>query len=160
MASYSLRQLEARLQKVVTVTTTEIETERDDPQLRGQFVFRDDAGEKFLWGPRPYRYEHHTVVTVPEADQLTFLCPACFEKNAGPKGTHGVIVTFAGRNVPDDAGSIDSDGKPSRWNVSGTSLDNLVLTPSILLDSKRKADEGCHWHGFVGSSDIAPGHAG
>lgn len=37
--SYALRQLEGHLQKVVAVTTTEIE--QDDPKLKGQYVFRD-----------------------------------------------------------------------------------------------------------------------
>lgn len=159
-APFSLLQLEARLYKNVTVTTSEKDDGVPYPELKGQWVFRDEAGEKFLWSPRPYRFEHHPVDTPSEADYIMFLCPVCFAKNGGAKGTHSVMVSFAGRNVPDDAGSVDADGKPSRWNVSGTSLDNLVLTPSILLDAKRKAEEGCHWHGFVGSSGILPGHAG
>jgi len=158
--AYTLRQLEARLEKVVRVETSEIDQANDDPELKGKYVFRDDSGEKFMWGPRPYRYEFLDVGTVAEADQIMFLCPACFAKNGGAVGTHSVMVTFAGRGVPDEAGSVDSDGKPSRWTASGTSLDDLVLTPSILLDAKRKPGEGCHWHGFVGSSGIPPGQAG
>lgn len=156
--AYSLRQLDGRLQKLVTVTTHEVE--QDEPSLKGQYVFRDENGDKFMWGPKPQRYEFHTVQTVGEADQILFLCPLCFAKNGGPKGTHSVLVTLAGRNIPDDVGSRDADGKPSRWNASGTSIDDLVLTPSILLDAKRAPNEGCHWHGFVGSSGIPPGHAG
>ena len=128
---YSLRQLKARLQKVVEVTTSEIE--QNDPKLKGQFVFRDDDGEKFMWGPGAIRYEYHNVEALTEADHIMFLCPACFAKNGGAVGTHSVMVTFAGRSVPDVAGTRDADGNPSRWNVSGTSLDDLVLTPSILL---------------------------
>lgn len=156
--AFSLRQLEAELQKTIVVTTAEIE--QDDPDLKGQFVFRS-GGEKFMWGPRPYRYELHDVATVADADLLTFLCPLCFAKNGGTKGTHSVMVSFAGRNIPEDAGSVDCDGKPSRWTVvSGTSLDDLSLAPSILLDAKRKPEEGCHWHGFVGSNGVAAGQAG
>jgi hypothetical protein len=156
--THPLRTLEARLQKVVAVSTSEVE--RDDPKLRGLYVFRDEGGEKFMWGPNPVRYEFHDVASVAEADQVMFLCPACFAKNGGPVGTHSVMVTFEGRDVPGVAGSRDAEGKPSRWRASGSTVDDLVLTPSILLDAKRKPDEGCHWHGFVGSSGIPPGHAG
>lgn len=164
MTAYPLRQLEGQLLKTVTVTTTEIETDEDDPnetnKVKGLYVHRDETGEKFLWSPRPERYEHHPVATVAEADQVMFLCPLCFEKNGGSKGTHSVMVTFEGRNVPDEASSRDHTGKPSCWNASGSSIDDLVLTPSILLDASREPTHGCHWHGFVGSSGIPPGHAG
>lgn len=161
MTAYPLRQLEADLRKIVTVITTEIEAGHEDPDLNGKYVFRDSSGEKFLWGPRPYTYEFHKVENISEADHIDFLCPLCFEKNGGAKGTHMVMVSFAGRNVPDEAGSRDSTGAPSRWAiVSGSSLDDLVLSPSILLDASREPDKGCHWHGFVGSAGIPPGHAG
>lgn len=153
MTSISLRMLKAKLQKVVAVTTTEIGPD-------GKYIFRDETGEAFMWGPNPTRYEYHNVETVAEADHIMFLCPLCFTKNGGPQGTHSVMVTFAGRTVPDEAGTRSHDGKASRWNVSGTSLDDLVLTPSILLDAGHKVEGGCHWHGFVGSSGIPPGHAG
>lgn len=152
MTAYSLRVLEAELQRVVTITTAETET--DDHECAGQYVFRDDDGNKFMWGPQPERYQFQPVATVAEADHVMFLCPLCFEKNGGPVRTHSVQVTFAGRNVPDAAGTRGKDGKPTRWNVSGTTIDDLVLTPSIQLNG------GCDWHGFVGSSGIAPGHAG
>jgi hypothetical protein len=158
MTSIPLRQLEADLQKTVAVTTSEIETEEGD--CKGMYLFREDDGSKFMWSPTPTRYGHHDVATVAEADHIMFLCPKCFTKNGGSVGTHAVMVTFAGRNVPDEASSHDADGKPSRWTASGTTIDNLVLTPSILLDAKRKPTEGCHWHGFVGSSGIPAGHAG
>jgi hypothetical protein len=159
MAAYPLRQLNAKLSKTVTVATSEIEQDESD-NCKGMYVFRDNDGAKFLWSPRPYRYENHNVETVAEADQIMFLCPACFAKNGGASGTHSVLVTFAGRNVPDEAGSRDAEGNPSRWNASGTTIDDLSLTPSILLDAKREQEDGCHWHGFVGSSGIPVGHAG
>lgn len=153
---YSLRQLEGELYKIVTVITNEIE--RDGPSW--SYVHRDEEGEKFMWGPRRERYQFHPVQTVAEADEVSFLCPLCFARNGGARGTHHVMVTFAGRDVPEDAGTRDSTGKPSRWNVGGSCLDDLVLTPSILLDAGRSPDRGCHWHGFVGSNGIPPGHAG
>lgn len=159
MTAYPLRQLEASLEKVVPITTTEIETNEGD--TKGMYVWRGDDGGKYFWSPTPVRYAFEDVNTVAEADHIMFLCPLCFEKNDGPKGTHSVFVTFAGRNVPDEAGSRDHEGKPSRWSVmSGKTIDDLVLTPSILLDASRPAESGCHWHGFVGSSGIPAGHAG
>lgn len=153
MAVYTLRQLEAQLQKIVAVATTEMDAD-------GDFVFRDEGGEVFMWGPRDTRHEFYDVQTIAEADHVMFLCPKCFERNGGAAGTHLVMVSFEGRDIPDNAGTRNADGKPSRWRASGTTVDDLVLTPSILLDAKRKPEEGCHWHGFVGSSGIPPGHAG
>lgn len=159
MTHFLLRQLEARLYKTIPITSTEIVP--DGQPHAGQYVHRSDDGEAFMWGPTPTRYAFHKCASVAEADQIMFLCPACFEKNGGSKGTHSVMASFADRAIPDEAGSRDADGKPTRWTiVSGNGLDDLVLTPSILLDAKRPADQGCHWHGFVGSSGIPPGHAG
>ena len=88
---------------------------------------------------------------------IDFLCPACF----GTDREHHVMVSFAGRDIPDEAGSRSHDGKPSRWAVSGTGLDDLVLTPSIALSASAPPESKvCRWHGFVGSSGIPPGHAG
>ncbi len=159
MTAYPLRTLQARLQKVMKVTSEEIETEGGD--IAGKYVFRDKDGEKYMWSPRPYAFHFHDVEVLAEAHHVMFLCPLCFEKNGGSKGTHSVMVTFAGRDVPDEVGSRDSTGKPSRWTiVSGSGLDDLVLTPSILLNASQKPEVGCHWHGFVGSSGIPTGHAG
>lgn len=152
--SYTLRELEAELQQTVGVISNERETAEGN--CNGLYVWRDSNGEAYKWGPTPVSYELHDVKTVAEADLLTFLCPLCFAKNGGAVGTHAVMVSFAGRNVPDAAGTRDNTGKPSRWTMqSGTGLDDLVLTPSILLSLNE-----CRWHGFVGSNGIAPGHAG
>jgi hypothetical protein len=150
----SLRELEAQLSKVVRVETTDIETEEGD--CKGKYCWRDETGHAFFWSPYPYRYEMHDVDTVAQADEIMFLCPLCFAKNGGAVGTHSVLVTFAGRNVPDDAGSRDSSGKPSRWTIlSGATIDDLCLSPSILLTIDK-----CGWHGFVGMNGIPAGHAG
>lgn len=159
MTAYPLRVLEAKLEKVVEVHTSEIETE--EGSCKGLYVWRDSTGEAYKWGPTPISYEFHNVENLAEADLIMFLCPRCFERNGGKVGTHSVMVSFAGRSFSDEAGSRDSTGKPSRWTiVSGTGLDDLVLSPSILLDAGRQPHEGCHWHGFVGMSGIPPGHAG
>ena len=93
-------------------------------------------------GPREYSIR---VSTLAEAQGIRFLCPACFTKNGGPVGTHGVEVAFHEREVLPNQGSHGSDGGPSRWHVAGDSFDNLTLTPSI--------DGGC-WHGYVTHGEI------
>ena len=75
-----------------------------------------------------------------EATGVFLLCPACFTRNGGPVGTHGLIVTFADRGVPDHLGSHGSKGQPTRWQVRGSGLHDLTTTPSI--------DVGC-WHGYL-----------
>lgn len=94
------------------------------------------------------------VETLAEGQGIFMMCPLCFQKNKGAVGTHWVDVTFAGRGVPDHLGSHNDKGKPTRWSViGGTGLNDLALSPSILLLG------GCNWHGFVGSSGVPPGHA-
>jgi len=156
---YTLRQLEGQFQKVIAITSSEIETEEGD--CKGKYVWRYENGEGYFWSPSPTRYAFQDVDTLAEADDFVFLCPLCFAKNNGPVGTHMVMVSFAGRNIPDEAGSRGTDGKPTRWTVSGTGLDDLVLTPSIALNpSAPPESKVCRWHGFVGSNGIPPGHAG
>lgn len=96
------------------------------------------------WGsPHP----HDVMVTVPDlasAQGLMMLCPACLQKNGGPVGTHSIAVTFRDRGVADHQGSQSRNGRPSRWAVSGTSLEDLTTSPSI--------DCGC-WHGFITNGD-------
>lgn len=82
-------------------------------------------------GPREY------IVNAESLDQaqgLWFLCPKC--------GNHQCQVTFEGRGVPATLGTQNDKG-PVRWTVSGTSFEDLTITPSILLIG------GCGWHGFI-----------
>jgi hypothetical protein len=80
------------------------------------------------------------VDTLAEAQSVWFLCPACFQKNGGAKGTHMVEVGFHGRGLLDHQSSRSRAGGPSRWHVDGTGLHDLTLSPSV--------DCGC-WHGFI-----------
>jgi hypothetical protein len=88
-----------------------------------------------------------------EADGISFLCPKCFAANGGPVNTHSLHVYFAGRNCPDRIGK-NKKGETVRWVFSGIGLDDLVLSPSILVEV------GCEWHGYIGKEGIPPGHAG
>lgn len=77
------------------------------------------------------------------AQGIRFLCPACFEANGGPVGTHVVLCWFRDKGVP-----TEEVPKPGRWAVSGTCFDDLSLSPSVLITS------GCRWHGFVRNGAI------
>jgi hypothetical protein len=93
------------------------------------------------------------VATLAEAHGIWFHCPLCWCKNGGPVGTHGVLVWFAGKPVPERLGN-NSAGATVRWRVvGGSDLSNLQLAPSILLQG------GCGWHRFVASSGVSPGYA-
>lgn len=89
-------------------------------------------------------YEH--VDDYRQADGIRFLCPKCFAANKGAVGTHMVLCWKPG--VP-----ADLDPKPGRWNMVGTSYENLSLSnsdrsSSIMLMS------GCQWHGYVTNGEV------
>lgn len=91
------------------------------------------------------------VHTLEESNGIFFLCPVCWNKNNGPVGTHGIVVTFHGRNVPDELGSHNKEGQPTRWNVSGNSYENLTLTPSIDISRNLPGE----WHGFITNGEVS-----
>jgi hypothetical protein len=91
----------------------------------------------------------HRVEALAEAQGIEFLCPVCFAKNRGAVGTHWCEVSFEGRGVKPAQGSHTDKGLPSRWTVSGTSLANLTLMPSIKLEG------GCAWHGYITNGGIS-----
>lgn len=106
------------------------------------------------------RFVKHTLVedtkidvhvnTLSESTGIFFLCPVCYIKNNGPIGTHGIIVTFQDRGVPDELGSHNKDGKPTRWGVSGNDYNDLTLTPSIDISE----DSPGEWHGHITNGEI------
>lgn len=95
--------------------------------LEAEFLLLKDDGSR----------EH---VDFAQAQGVMFLCPLCFERNGGNVGTHAVAVWFRGRDVPDS----ETPG-PGRWEASGTSIEDLTLSPSVHLTSQH----GCGWHGWV-----------
>lgn len=105
---------------------------------------------QFTDGEREVPVEYSIrVATLAEAQGVRFLCPACFAKNGGAVGTHGVEVAFVNRGVASHQGSQSRAGEPSRWEVSGNDLHDLTLHPSI--DSS--GDGGCTFHGFITNGD-------
>lgn len=130
----SLRELNARFKKVRIVAV--------DPT----------AWVDGVLSPSGQRIYFDTVETLAEADGIWFDCPCkiCQEKEY--KSWHA--IGFEGL-CPPDTYSKGSNGQDTRWKVvSGTGLDDLVLSPSI------QRVGGCNWHGYVGFQNIPPGHAG
>lgn len=149
----SLRELDGRLLRWQQETSAEQDS-------NGRFVFRDEPGGDIrMWSPHATRDVFVPAASLAEAHGICFLCPKAFAKNGGPKGTHSVYVWFAGSPVPPHIGR-NTAGQAVRWTASGTGLDDLVLTPSILeQDDDLPEAWRCGWHGFVGSSGVPPGHA-
>lgn len=87
------------------------------------------------------------VETLAEADGVEFLCPKCFQQNAGVIGTHLVCCFFVGK-VPDWV-----EPGPGRWNPSGIGLGDLTFVPPGAVSVALQG--GCAWHGFVTNGDAA-----
>jgi hypothetical protein len=109
-----------------------------------------DLAPEWCGGYDAVRHSFCHPATFAEAQGIWFLCPVCFKKNGGGRGTHMVLVWFKDRNVPPEA-----EPEP-RWGASGTGFNDLTLTPSIDT-TKNKAgivirpDE---WHGFISVGEI------
>ena len=88
------------------------------------------------------------VESLEEAQGVWFLCPKCYLANGGVVGTHACEVTFEGRGVSPEHGCQGSDGKPTRWAVSGSGFEDLTVTPSIQLIG------GCNWHGYITKGEV------
>jgi hypothetical protein len=101
-------------------------------ELNPKFLKRDDS----------HHFRH--VETIGEADGLWFLCPKCFLANGGAKGTHGVICWSP--SVPQDTSPT-----PGRWNLVGSSFDNLSL---VAGSSSVQLNGGCSWHGYVKNGEV------
>jgi len=122
------------------------------PDLDARFVgrFRVEGGRRL----------HSRVESLQGAQGVLFQCPKCAEgrergadEETGRRyaiGAHYVICWF--RN-PQDAPPVPDDvfPGPGRWTASGTSLEDLTLSPSVLLTG----EGGCGWHGFVRNGDAA-----
>lgn len=112
--------------------------------LEPEFVrYRTDTG------PSGVRQILSPAANLAEAQGVMFLCPVCFARNGGSVGTHLIAVTFHGRGATDDQGSRGRGGQPSRWHATGSSAEDLTLTPSIDL-----GPGGCGWHGFITNGDV------
>lgn len=80
---------------------------------------------------------------IANADGVLFLCPTCFKKNNGPVGTDSVLCWFSNKpHIP----ALAKPG-PGRWAATGTSFDDLTLSPSVNVDNE-------HWHGFITNGEV------
>lgn len=124
-------------------------------ELEGQFLRcrQESAEEMFARGVDKASFFMEHVSALSEAHGIRFICPKSFATHGGKVGAHSVQVYFAGSPVPAHIG-VNQKGDTVRWNVSGTSIDDLSLSPSI-----QEQDSICGWHGFVGSSGVPPGSA-
>lgn len=86
---------------------------------------------------------HVPVDKLEDAQGVMFLCPKCFVENKGGVGTHHMMCWFSKRGVPNHV-----TPKPGRWDVSGTGLEDLTLSPSVLIIG------GCGWHGFITNGEV------
>lgn len=101
----------------------------------------------------PYEKKLPKADTIETAKGIMFLCPVCFLRNEGVRGTHSVICWSA--DVPQDFVP-----KPGRWNMSGIWFHNLSLhgTTSDSVDLSRTLGDyivqGCRAHFFVKNGTV------
>jgi hypothetical protein len=86
------------------------------------------------------------IESIAEADGIIFVCPKCFAANGNKRpGVHSVICWSP--SVPQTTRPV-----PGRWNLVGTSLNDLSLvagSSSVLLTGP-----GCGAHFFVRNGRI------
>src|SRR3546814_10262771 len=94
--------------------------------LEAKFVIRTENG-----------FHSGDDVTIENAQGLWYLCPQCYAKNGGARGTHHVLNWSSGRGVPADA----SPG-PGRWTPSGAGIADLSFVPGNppIADSVRSEE--------------------
>lgn len=103
------------------------------------------------------------------AQGVMFQCPSCargldrgeHEGRTFFRGAHYIRVCFSNPRGTSVASDAFAGGKPRRELVSGTSLDDLTLSPSINCDIPWKDADGvehpssCKFHGYVRNGDAA-----
>lgn len=104
-------------------------------ELDGHFVRRE------IWLEAGVSTEHWVHVdSIAEAHGIVFLCPQCFtDPPVGPIGCHSIVCWRP--VVPPHVSP-----KPGRWELTGTSLDDLTL---VAGSSSVAITGGCRAHFFV-----------
>jgi len=105
--------------------------------------------------------------SVEGAQGVMFQCPECAkgkeivvdtEREVGERarryvvGAHYIRVFFS-NPLGATVAPPEADHNP-RWEMTGTTLDDLTLSPSINLDIPGN-EAGCRWHGWVKNGDAA-----
>jgi hypothetical protein len=109
--------------------------------------------------------------SITDAQGVMFQCPKCAEgkpfasgeailvdprvagdglERRAVEGAHRVICWFSNpaRGEPVPPAADQGSANHPRWMVSGSSLLDLTLTPSVNLDVPANTG-GCRWHGWV-----------
>lgn len=108
----------------------------------------NDSHTHIAHGPDAEGYDRRADIpelSIANAQGVMFLCPVCFKKNGGSRGTESVLCWFKDRGVPDDAVP-----GPGRWAASGTGFEDLTLSPSVNVDHE-------HWHGWIQNGQMVGG---
>lgn len=105
--------------------------------LEPQFMRFDEHNGRVVW---PH------VETPGEAQGVFFLCPQCYKDNGGSTGTHGIVCWN---------GTVPADAKPTggRWNMQGTSYDDLTLVGAGGSSSVH-TPAACNAHFWITSGEI------
>lgn len=116
-----------------------------DPWFDAEFYGRVESGGFTLQG-----------CAIEGAQGLVLWCPCGHGKPEFPLDgarPHAILVPFANpRNAspcPSDHGPMSDSGARPRWQMSGAGLEDLTVTPSILVQPKRPC-----WHGFITNGEI------
>lgn len=107
--------------------------------------------------PKPHTHSgfHHQGNQLERAQGLELWCPCGFGKAEFVKGRpHGILIPFSNPinapAPPSNHGPVGRDGKTHpRWVVSGTSLEDLTLSPSVEVNPKRPC-----WHGHIQNGEV------
>ncbi len=119
-----------------------------------------DLDARFVYGAHAGGSRLSNKTSVDGMQGVMFQCPKCAAgRERGAKngrrfvrGAHYIRVFFSNpRGVA--VAPPEADGNP-RWEMSGSTLDDLTLSPSINLDIPGQED-GCRWHGWVKNGDAA-----
>jgi hypothetical protein len=109
--------------------------------LKPHFLRYAPEGDRTIW---------RTVLTLAEAQGLSFLCPLCWRANGNTSvGTHSICCWSSSRGVPDDA----TPG-PGRWRMTGTGFDDLTLSEEVGKSRSILLTTGCGWHGFITAGEV------
>ena len=143
MTPRSLRELEARLIRLEVVVEKRQRVRPEVWEVNQSGPYADE--DLYDWeGPCDHIVD---VDAIAEADGIRMLCPKCYDDPpAGPVGTHSVIC-WSPRISQDHA------PRPGRWDLVGTSIDDLTLvagSSSVLLQG------GCGAHFFVRGGRVVP----
>lgn len=133
-----------------------------------------DLDAQFVYAAQKGGYERSDANSVEGMQGVMFQCPKCaIGKERGEedgrrfiRGAHYILVFFSNPRgapvAPADADLRNDGSRNPRWSIkSGTTLDDLTLTPSINCDIPWKDADGiehessCKFHGFIKNGDVA-----